>query len=436
MSQASSNFTRVGVPGAGKPVYAVGRAARAYVDIQELCKKGNYWATMVQNELVRLTSGKLGHNHVYVKRQTFPGGVETFFLKLPGCEATVKELPGGYYIAHLEVNDDYFALQEKGAKPGMHYAYKKPDSTWAFKFLNKAQLAIKDRIFNLQAGLPNSHSMDAADNALVSIGAPEEEILTAVDLGLAHIKNSPFNDNKVGDYGFNLMYTPGTGDKGKVGGCISLREALNPEYVERLMETSYILADAMQQAEKAGVKVAWVSHEAGSAYLTQAMSIVRSRGLMLSKQTIYLSRPLTNPDKAYNLSQELGMTLNAKLSHNNFNNLNELAAGAGNLWGVTTSIKRLRKDDSYKAFDYCKEVWGSIGSAGNVWKIGVAVTSGVAAYYGGLSAVVTAVGAGAGVTVPFLVDNMRSMAQWPSNQAAIEGMVKPKLEAWIAGFRK
>ncbi|WLQ17098.1 hypothetical protein O5O45_14350 [Hahella aquimaris] len=435
MSKAPQGLVRIGLPGAGKQVFAVGRVAQSFLSIQKSSQEGNYWATMVIKEIERLASGKLGHNHVYCKKQMFPGGVETFFLKIPGCDATVKELDGRYFIAHLEVSDDYFALQEGKKKPGMHYAHKNSQNVWSFKHLDKSQLVINKRTFNLQAGLPNPHSVDETDYALVSIGAPEKELQMAANLGMSHIKKSPFSDNKIDQFGFNVMYTPGTGDKGKVGGIISLSEAINPEYVERLMETSYFIAESMEQAQKAGIKVAWVSHEAGSAYLTQAMSIARSRGLTLSNQTIYLSRPLTNPDKAYTLSQQLGMTLNAKLSNNNFNNLNELAGGVGNLFGITTSFKRLRHDASYTGYDYGKELLGSIASGSNVWKIGVAVTSGVAAYFGGLSAVITAVGAGAAVTIPFLKDNMRSYAQWPDDQTAVEEMVKPKLQSWIAKFK-
>ena len=361
-----------------------------YSAMQAKAKAGNHWARICVNELESLCSGHVRKN-VYVQGNGLQEEFGEYSVILPGCRASFrKNSSGAFYIYALEVDGNFTELQQDEEKPGL-YNVKKDGKEWKTELVIQGN--IKERKNNL---VTISDQIDRVDFA--AILAPQ-----------AMTESGRASTGFLESNGFDLHFTPG---KKRIGGLANLKQAYNAETNSSLHESAILLAGTMESARN--IKdVTWVSERGGSGVLTQAMRILKERGVNFSASghKAFFSNLQTNLGNAEGLARDIGIAFDGKSHSKEMINVNQLL-GSGLFGGFVNPVKRFIKDDKYSALNCIsdtgaevgshKELYGKVtGSAGVVLGLktagvglgsALAVVSGPGAVF---AAAVGAVGAGA-----------------------------------------
>lgn len=309
---------------AGKPVHCTPNALPIYRSLQMLAREGNHWARVTVEGIQSLKSGRSHQNNIFVQpNHLAKGGTEEFVLILPGCKVTVEKLPSDEFkILHFSADLNFTELQEEGNKPGLHRADLR-NGEWETEYLASGKITKeKDRLVAISDRSPDKPA-DAADEIA------------------EYLSDVPFSGGglKVNSNGFDLHYTPG---KKKIGRLINLREARKPTEIQTLNESAYLLARTMYEARDIP-GIGWISEFGGSAVLTQAMQILADRGIKLKSHTAFLYRPMTSPNQAIKVAQQIGLNLDRKFT------LTKPMDYIGNRDQLELIYNRVRSEsDSYK----------------------------------------------------------------------------------------
>lgn len=315
-----------------------------------------------------------------------------FTLILPGCKASVrKKRNGEYYLFHLELDVEYGELVAQSKKPGLYGATKNKDE-WSLVSRPNGELKkIDDRIVVISDGhkTPEFAALQAATHIAESSIGGDERLLTK--------------------YGFDLQYHYGK----KIGGLTQIAVARNPQSEASLRENALLLAGTMGRAIKTN-GVAWISERGGSGVLTQAMHILKERGITFkdSEHYVYFSHPTTNLDRAEWLARDLGLNF-ARASHASDKlNLDELVGGLNFAGDMLSAYHRFRCDENYSVVKMSVDMAKGTGAS---WK---AVTTLAAS----TAAVSAAVGLGGGaVAMPATI----------AVASAVGGIGKTLFKAWL-----
>jgi len=327
----------------GKKVQATEEAAAKFEALESIANKGNHWAVLAVKEIKSLTSGKINSNHTYAS-VSHHNGEDEFFLVLPGCIIQAfRRSDDSYFIYSIDSSLDFHKQQKQYKNPGLFFVEKSDDSTdWKIKHHKKGNVKGKGK--EIPVGISDRY----------------KTIQNAATIVNAHIQASPYQDKRID--GYNLFFTPG---KKTIGGLFNLKESFAPDKATSLSESAQLLAESMIAAKKKEKSVVWISQKGGSGILTQAMSIVKKKGVKLGKdQKIFLSHPTTRHVKAYELSQELEMGTDRDFSSHNPINLNEFIGGL-NIGGELNLIHERQKQE--KEYGWRKATWdtGKTALSGN-----------------------------------------------------------------------
>ena len=280
----------------GKPVSCTPNANDIYQNLLQLARTGHHWARVTVEGVQSLASGRLHQNNIFIKpNHLAKGGTEEFVMILPGCKVTVEKLPNDEFkILHFDADLNFSELQKEAAKPALYRAGQR-SGDWSTKLLETGKITEKpDRLIAI-----SDRKRDDPDGAAMEISE--------------YLSDVPFSGGslKVNSNGFDLHYTPG---QKKIGGMVNYKAAIKPIEINSLNESSYLLAKSMYEARNIP-GVGWISEFGGSAILTQAMKILADRGIKLDNHTAFLYRPMTSPNEAVKVANQLGMKLDRKFTY-------------------------------------------------------------------------------------------------------------------------
>ena len=334
---------------------------------------------------------------------------------------TTHEQSGSYLVVAIEADWDFDSRQERFLKPALPHA-RKVDQGW--------ETAVKKR------GELKRQSEDGESWILAGVADSYKEASFSAHVTAEHIKASPFSVNgDVDTLGYNLFFSPG---KKRYAGLKNLRQQMHTETTKTLRDPAVQLAQVMENALNTYKKVdhrtkthqvAWVTQRGGSAIMTQALRILRDRGIdMGQSQKHFMSNPTSRTDNALKLSREIGMQqdLSSFESHCTLS-VDELVSA---LSGVVSTVYRARhdRDIGYNSFHEARDHLANFGG----WKtvvgtvaagksIGGAVFSSGAA--GGLAATVNTL---MSITAPAValgiggLANARGVQEFPNIKSAAE----------------
>jgi hypothetical protein len=108
--------------------------------------------------------------------------------------------------------------------------------------------------------------------------------------------------------------------------------------------------------------VAWVSERGGSGVLTQAMRILKERGVNFSAlwHKAFFSNVQTNLGNAEWLACDIGISFDGKSHSKEMINVNQLF-GSGLFGGFVNPVKRLIKDDKCSALNCISDMGTEAG---------------------------------------------------------------------------
>ncbi|ABC30938.1 conserved hypothetical protein [Hahella chejuensis KCTC 2396] len=424
MNQAVKlNSQRIGQPGRGKIVTAVGSVATAYSELLAHSKRGNYWATYIVKEFEQLSSGVMSGKNIYMHQQLKAGGYEAYKMILPGCTATILCPPSGELIIYeLGIDLIFFEKQLDSKRPGLHFVKKNTDGEWKSEFLFHKEVSDEGVVKKRDPGFVQSQTKNEREWIIAGVADLSDHPRKAAKRVLAHIANSPYNSSSLPELGFNLMFTPG---KGSIGGWRNLREAFDATNSDRLNESAHVLADAMIKAQQKRQKVAWISELGGSGVLTQAMKICKSRNVKLDMQAAYLSCPRTLSTRALALALDLGMQidLNETFAKNRIFNADELIGGM--LCGAAPILnvaKRLRLQKDYGIINATFDSVAGYNGGKDLVSLGMGAGAlGVALATGGLSTICTVI-LNSGTVFSAIGANLPGLNQYPSLRSGVNNL--------------
>ncbi|AZZ94059.1 hypothetical protein EUZ85_26405 [Hahella sp. KA22] len=419
MNQAvNMTAQRIGQPGTGKKVMVSAQLVSTYNKLIDLSKKGDYWATYIVKEIGQLTSGVSRGKSVYVHEDFSIAGYKLYRMMLPGCVANIVETPSReYQIEALDIDFSFFEKQVDFKKPGLLFAKPKRTGGWNVSLIMDKEVRGTDGKAG-RTGYVKPQSKNKEDWIIVGVADLNPSPHDAAREVAAHISASHFK-SEISKLGFNLMYTPG---EGSVGGW-RLAEANNAQKSERIHESAQVLADVMVKAQKQRKPVAWVTQYGGSGVFTQALQIVRDRGVRLDSHTAFLSGATTNTDRAFVLCRDLGMHVSPddSFAKNQVLSVRQALGGMALGWApVKTMVRRLRSQKGYGLKQVTSDALGLFTNGKDVQGIGTAVTTMVAAFGAGpLYGVCGAIAASAPV-ISAVATNIPAFDRYPNLQAAIQ----------------
>ncbi len=339
----------------GFKVYASARAYAAYQHLTKEVKAKNYWAHLIIKGIQGLNSGMITSNDVFVQTTDHKHGSQDFVVVLPGCTVYAERRnKAEYVISRLEVSEDYFERQKDGDEPSLHKT----------TFMRNGWQVDP---------IPNNAVKIDSDIKVVGIGDKAYRSREdAAKLVGDRIKASV--NPAVRQTGYNLFHTPG---KGRLGGLHHYRQAMHAETDTGLHESAYLLAEVMGQSQ-AHKNITWFADFGGSGILTQAMQILSDRGVSLTGHSLYLYRPTTRTDTAYQLSQAIGLSVDRDFVRRNNLNLNEVVGSAS----LTLPCLRRQNEAGYTrlnmTIDYVKGFSGGKTVVKTAMAIGAAAGSAAA----------------------------------------------------------
>lgn len=353
--------------------------AQFYRNLEPMARAGNYWACLIINELKSLSSGHVKRN-VFVSDVPQGASYTHFQMLLPGCRAYVlKSSSGKYLVYRMMLDEKYPTLQATGARPALHQV-EQLDGQWRPRYKSDGKIS------NLAT-------------PVVAISDGIDDLFTAADNCAGHIDES----NLVGKFvlprqGFDMHHTPG----GKIGGLRQINQALGAATDRSLFESASLLARTMESA-KDTQDVLWLTQSGGIGVFTQAMSILKGRGVSFRdvNHCVFFSHPTTSYVKAQALAMDVGMQFDRDNLSFSALNFNELVAGLGLAGNFVAGYQRVRHDPEYNAINYG---FDALKGVDRNWKA-ISVTSACA------TAISAATGAGAVVTsIPAVVTAATAMA--------------------------
>ena len=310
----------------GVKVFCSPQAMPVYQQLVKKSQNSNYWADLIVRGIKGLKSGAINSKDVFVKTSKLHKGLQDFTILLPGCTVHAnREDNGCYVISRIEATMSYQSQQVQSLKPGLHRAVVVNRSKkWKASFKKDQMVEGK-----------NDHNIVAISDTCYQM--PDD---AATYTGI-RVKGSI--KPRVDKDGYDLFFTPG---KKRTAGLLNYRQAIAPETSQKLHEPALLLADIMKNAQ--GVKnITWFSDLGGAAILTQAMQMLATHNITLEGHTIFLHRPTSRKDTAYQLSQKLKMAVEGDFIKSNYMNVNELI-GSGSL--TLPFIRARNKEDDYGYF--------------------------------------------------------------------------------------
>ncbi|MBU2986586.1 hypothetical protein KO528_14580 [Saccharophagus degradans] len=314
----------------GTPVQLSKTQAQFYNNLEPMARAGNYWANLIIKELQSLSSGHIKRN-VFVSNTPKNANFTHFQMLLPGCRAYVLKCSSGKYLVYkMKLDDNYPLLQSTGKRPGLHQV-KRQGSNWHPAFIENGHISNHPTpIVSVSDGYKNAY--DAAYSSASDIKAS----------GL------------IGSYvlerqGFDMHFTPGT----KIGGLTQINQALNAANDVTLYDSAVLLAQSMEQAKESD-GILWLTQGGGSGVFTQAMSILKSRGVSFKDKEhhVYFSHPTTNFVNAQALAMDLGMNFDRDNLNIRALNFDELVGGLKFGGDFIAGYQRLKQDPEYTAVNY------------------------------------------------------------------------------------
>lgn len=363
----------------GTPVQLSKTQAQFYNNLEPMARAGNYWANLIIKELQSLSSGHIKRN-VFVSNTPKNANFTHFQMLLPGCRAYVLKCSSGKYLVYkMKLDEKYPLLQGKGEKPGLHHI-SNSRGEWEASFRSSGQIT-------------------RSPNPVVAVSDGIDDIAAAIDSCSNHISDSPlFSSYILKRQGFDMHYTPGR----KIGGLTQINQAINAATDRSLIESATLLAKTMELS-KDTKDVVWLTQRGGVGIFTQAMSILKSRGIDFDgqKHHVFFSHPTTNFAKAQTLAMEIGMNFERENLSIQPLNPNELVGGLNFGGDFIAGYQRVRHDPEYTALNYGVDALKGINRN---WKaISVSAGCGVA--------VSAAVGLGAPtIAIPAVITVASAMA--------------------------
>lgn len=301
---------------------------------------GNHWARICVSELESLSSGHIKKN-VYLQGNGRQEEFGEYSIILPGCRASFrKNNTGAFYIYGLQVDENFTELQTARKKPGL-FRVTKEARGWKPELITHGK--ITERKNNV---VTITDQIDEIDKAAVL--APQ-----------AMIESGQVSASALKSNGFDLHFTPG---EKRIGGLTNLKQAYKAETDFSLHESAILLADTMAAARN--IKdVTWVSERGGSGVLTQAMRILKERGINFSNagHKAFFSNIQTNLGNAECLARDIGLSFDGKSHSKEMINVNQLL-GSGLFGGFVNPVKRFIREDKYSALNCISDMGTEIGS--------------------------------------------------------------------------
>lgn len=314
----------------GTPVQLNRVYAQFYNNLEPMARAGNYWANLIIKELQSLSSGHIKRN-VFVSNTPKNANFTHFQMLLPGCRAYVLKCSSGKYLVYkMKLDEKYPMLQAEGRRPGLYHV-SKSENHWMPKFKESGEVT--------KSSYP-----------LVSISDGQSKLTYAANDCANHIgKSSMIGSLPLQREGFDMHYTPGEA----IGGLKQINQALYAATAPSLRESAQLLAYTMEKA-KDTQGVLWLTQAGGLGVMTQAMHILRSKGVHFndSDHHIHFSHPTTSYIKAQQLAIELGMKFDRDNTCIHPLNLDELVGGMNLFGDYIAGYQRMKQDPEYSAMNF------------------------------------------------------------------------------------
>ncbi|WP_281647711.1 hypothetical protein [Parendozoicomonas sp. Alg238-R29] len=351
--------------GQGVKIYCSKQAYPVYQQLVAKAGNANYWAGLIVRSIQGLQSGAVNSKDVFVHTGAMHKGLQDFQVIMPGCTVLAqKKNDGSYVISGIDATGDYDKQQEVGERPGLHRVKAKREM-WETKFKESRTVE----------GCGSVNVVGVADRGYGKASDAANRIAP-------RIKQSGI-EQTVSSSGFDLFFTPGNG---KLGGLINYQQAVKAETDADLHEAAVILSETMKQA-KSLKNVVWFSDMGGSAILTQAMKILATHQHKLEGHKVHFHRARSRKDRAYALSQQLGMTLAEGMGKSNLLNVNELIGGTS----LSVPFQRFKHESDYTLLKGASDVVKGIKDAKSAWGT-VSALGAAAAFSGSFPAAATVIG--------------------------------------------
>ncbi|VAW63318.1 hypothetical protein MNBD_GAMMA10-1849 [hydrothermal vent metagenome] len=349
----------------GSKVIVMHGLEQAYAFLEIMAKeKQNHWAAVAVKEMKSLTSGH-HKSSVYIHAGEILGqSGQQFRMVLPGCEISfIRFSSSEYLINKMDVSQLYDELydnmQKAGTKPGFYNVeHDKISDSWIPAYQPDGQ--VKNEMRRTVAITDQYEEVeDAAETAGLQLGN------ASIGASAHDLKQS----------GFDMHFTPG---KAKIGGLMNVSQARNATTSESLHESALQLARTMTMAKDVE-GVSWISAGGGSGVLTQAMAILKTKGVSFeeTKHHVFFSHLTTDLVIAQKLATDIGLEFGDRVKSTNFFNLNESVGGLGLIGGYVAAWQRQDQDPNRTRLmlvgDMTRETIGSLDAVKTAGVTGVAV---------------------------------------------------------------
>lgn len=346
MSVPQNQYKVIAGKAAGNKVVAkTPQIATACAELAKMARDGNYWARVSVNYINALTSRQMKTVFVREGAKTADNR-QLFVMLMPGISMEFSQHNNSDYLIHSMVLDTSYSELQKGfEKPGL-FRVKKGNNNEYQSVLTDHVLADKGRIVTVSDQHPNTE-IAAAQTARSAKG--------------------PRDSYTVDRIGFDMHFTPGIGN---VSGLMK-KSSQNPEDTRKVHESALLLAKSMQDSRSID-GVYWISEAGGSAILTRALQVLKSRNVSFdgSGHHVFFSGPRTDLLKAQELALDLKLQFERKAySIKPF-------AGAGGWASIKAPWQRRKRDPNNYSLtqmgvDMCKGPQAIIGGVALASSLGL-----------------------------------------------------------------
>lgn len=359
------NFPIIAGAASGIRVRANPTTKLPFERLKRFALQGNHWARTCVQAVESLSSGQF-KNFVYTQQ---PGKLPIYTMLLPGCKIECAKLSNSEFVIYsIKVDGSYFSLQEIYKKPAL-FNIERDGKKWKATISQAG--AIKDEKYRVIAITDKQEKLD--------------EAVKAAGRGICRFSDAKTQARR---YGWDMHYTPGSGQIGGLTSILKRSEECDPI----VRESAQLLAHSMTAAQKTEA-VNWISVGGGSGVLTEAMRILKEQRVNFRGKEHYVlfSGPTTSVVKAQRLAMDIGMQFEGTSRNINYLNANELVSGISGGGAIMAEIHRFRSDPEHSILKVGKgiasDATGAM-SAGGVLKVSAVAIGGAV----GLTAVAPAVG--------------------------------------------
>lgn len=267
-------------------VAATPQIAQACRELIKMAHQGDYWATRTVKYLSALTSRQMKTVFVRESGKTLDN-LPIYVLFVPGIRLEFSQRANSdFVIHHMTLNSTYANLQKSARKPGL-FKVTPQKGNFSAKLTDRVApekhriVTISDQYLRIKGGLVPSF----------------------------HAAKEVSGESIVRRAGFDMHFTPGSR---KLGG-LRLAQAEQPDSIASIRESALLLAKAMEEARSIE-GVYWISEGGGSAILTQAMQLLKSRNIDFkdSEHHVYFSKYGSNLVRAQNLAYDINLQFERK----------------------------------------------------------------------------------------------------------------------------